>query len=204
MTAHGGPPAPQGPYGSYGPPRDPGRQAPSISRRGARPTKAERVIPRRTGPAGQAPRTLVTIVAGVAVFAVGLAIGVGLGSGSKTDPGVGVATVTVNAAAAPAPTAPAPAVPADDAISPAPAPAGPAGAASTMADGIFVVGEDVQPGTYKTSAVVDKDCGWVIYTSGSNGEDQQAYGFPNGGRPEVTLKAGTDFKSHGCGDWVKK
>ena len=54
-----------------------------------------------------------------------------------------------------------------------PAAAAPAdgGMATTITDGIYTVGLDIQPGTYRVTTKVDpaNNCFWGIYKSGSNG-----------------------------------
>ena len=94
------------------------------------------------------------------------------------------------------PPAPAPAAAAPEQAAPAPAPA-PAG----ISEGVWLVGEDVAPGRYRvTTAVSGIGCYWEITTtSGSIVKND----FVSGGRPTVTLKAGQQFKTQGCGDWAK-
>ena len=93
------------------------------------------------------------------------------------------------------PPAPAPAAAAPEQAAPAPAPA-PAG----ISEGVWLVGEDVAPGRYCVTAAVSGDCYWEITTSGGTIVDND---FVSGGRPTVTLKAGQQFKTQGCGDWAK-
>ncbi|WP_125615951.1 hypothetical protein [Specibacter cremeus] len=77
-------------------------------------------------------------------------------------------------------------------------------AANTVGDGTWVVGVDIAPGTYRTTADVGATCYWGIYASGSNGADIINNDIPGGGRPSVTLAAGQDFKSSRCGTWEKQ
>jgi len=103
------------------------------------------------------------------------------------------APVTVTAPAAPV-TVTAPAAPA----------APPPGPGASVGDGVYVVGQDMQPGTYRVSAAVTDGCYWAITKSGSNGADIVQNDLPKGGFPQVTVKAGQDFKSERCGTWFKK
>mgnify|MGYP000961188779 FL=1 len=66
---------------------------------------------------------------------------------------------------------------------------------------MWIVGEDIAPGRYRvTTAVSGIGCYWEITTtSGSIVKND----FVSGGRPTVTLKAGQQFKTQGCGDWAK-
>lgn len=77
-------------------------------------------------------------------------------------------------------------------------------AANTVADGTWVVGVDIEPGTYKAKADVGSRCYWGIYATGSNGDDIINNDIPGGGLPSVTLAAGQDFKSARCGSWTKQ
>lgn len=77
-------------------------------------------------------------------------------------------------------------------------------AANTVGDGTWVVGVDIEPGTYKAKSAVGSSCYWGIYTSGSNGDDIIANDIPGGGLPTVNLAAGQDFKSARCGTWAKQ
>ncbi len=165
---------------------------------------------------------------------VALFIGIGLGGVGKSEGTTGAAAPTVTAtvtkagaAGSPAATVTAPAVtvtatapaatvtaPAVTVTAPAPAavtvtaPAAPAapppGPGASVGDGVYVVGQDLQPGTYRVSAAVTDGCYWQITKSGSNGDDIVQNDLPKGGFPQVTVKAGQDFKSERCGTWVKK
>lgn len=75
--------------------------------------------------------------------------------------------------------------------------------ATTITTGTWVVGRDVEPGTYTTAGVASSDCYWGIYRSGTNGDDIIDNDIPGGGYPTVTLSVGQDFKTSRCGDWVK-
>jgi hypothetical protein len=74
--------------------------------------------------------------------------------------------------------------------------------------GIWTVGRDVEPGTYRTTEelVVSTpgECYWSILVTGTNGADIVKNDLPDGGFPQVTLEEGHDFESHGCGTWSKQ
>ncbi|WP_216216256.1 hypothetical protein [Amycolatopsis aidingensis] len=76
-------------------------------------------------------------------------------------------------------------------------------AANTVGDGVWVVGVDVEPGTYRATDV-GSDCYWKITASGSNGSDIVDNGIPGGGNPTITLAEGQDFQSARCGDWTRQ
>jgi hypothetical protein len=73
---------------------------------------------------------------------------------------------------------------------------------AVIEEGIWVVGEDIPAGTYRTKEAVE-DCSWTIYRTGSNQSDIIAIDIPRGGRPRVTLQKGHDFATRSCGDWEK-
>ena len=77
-------------------------------------------------------------------------------------------------------------------------------AANTVGDGTWVVGVDIEPGTYKATANVGSRCYWGIYASGTNGDDIIANDLPGGGLPSVSLAAGQDFKTSRCGTWTRE
>ncbi|WP_112141294.1 hypothetical protein [Glycomyces dulcitolivorans] len=78
-----------------------------------------------------------------------------------------------------------------------------AAAADTITDGVWTVGVDVEPGTYRATNV-SSDCYWATLETGSNGSDIVDNDLPGGGNPTVTLEEGWDFQTDGCGDWVKQ
>jgi hypothetical protein len=77
-------------------------------------------------------------------------------------------------------------------------------AANSIGEGIWTVGVDVTPGTYRTSQQVGSDCYWQISKGGSGGADIIKNDIPGGGFPTVTLSAGQDFTNQGCGTFVKQ
>lgn len=175
--------------------------------------------PGATPPAGKGSgglrRWLLPAIAALVALFIGMGIG-GAGKSSGTTGAEAAPTVTATvtkagAAGSPAATVTAPAV---TVTAPAPAPvtvtapaapaAPPPGPGASVGDGVYVVGQDMQPGTYRVSAAVTDGCYWAITKSGSNGADIVQNDLPKGGFPQVTVKAGQDFKSERCGTWVKK
>jgi hypothetical protein len=78
-------------------------------------------------------------------------------------------------------------------------------ASTTISEGTWTVGRDVEPGTYTTKAPVTTGrCYWKISTSGTNGSDIIENDIVSGGSPTVTISAGQDFETSRCGDWVKQ
>ncbi|MEG3615719.1 hypothetical protein [Isoptericola haloaureus] len=77
-------------------------------------------------------------------------------------------------------------------------------AANRISDGTWTVGDDVEPGTYRTTHAVSGDCYWGIYRSGTNKRDIVANDIVDGGHPTVTLRDGQDFESSRCGSWDKQ
>ena len=75
---------------------------------------------------------------------------------------------------------------------------------TTISEGTWTVGVDIQPGKYRTKAAVTTTCYWGIYKSGTNGDVIIQNDIVTGGVPSVTLSAGQDFDNSGCGDWVKQ
>jgi hypothetical protein len=77
-------------------------------------------------------------------------------------------------------------------------------AATSIGQGTWTVGRDVEPGTYRTVQPVTGDCYWGIYTSGTNGDDIIQNDIVTGGYPTVTLSVGQDFENNRCGTFVKQ
>lgn len=74
---------------------------------------------------------------------------------------------------------------------------------NTITDGVWTVGDDVEPGSYRASDV-SSDCYWQITKGGSNGSDIIENDIPGGGNPSVTLSDGQEFTSQRCGEWHKQ
>ncbi|TFV79481.1 hypothetical protein E4P39_02305 [Blastococcus sp. CT_GayMR19] len=77
-------------------------------------------------------------------------------------------------------------------------------AATSIDEGTWTVGRDVEPGTYTTAQAVTGDCYWAITRSGTNGGDIVRNDIVKGGFPTVTLSAGQDFTNNRCGTFVKQ
>jgi hypothetical protein len=75
---------------------------------------------------------------------------------------------------------------------------------TTIREGSWTVGRDIEPGTYRTAAAVSGRCYWGIYVSGTNGSDIVDNDNVSGGFPTVTLRDGQDFTNHGCGPFIKE
>jgi hypothetical protein len=72
---------------------------------------------------------------------------------------------------------------------------------NTVTEGIWIVGDDIAPGTYRTTDTVGSRCYWALLTTGTNGDDIVSNGIPGGGRPSVTVAEGQDFETSNCGTW---
>ena len=72
--------------------------------------------------------------------------------------------------------------------------------ATQISNGIWTVGVDIEPGTYRTVEAVTSMCYWAILVSGTNGSDIVDNDLPDGGYPTVTLREGQDFEND-CGVW---
>jgi hypothetical protein len=77
-------------------------------------------------------------------------------------------------------------------------------AANSIGNGIWTVGVDVEPGTYRVSESLTGYCYWAILKSGTNGSDIIDNDGPTGGFPTVQLREGQDFENGGCGTFVKQ
>lgn len=75
--------------------------------------------------------------------------------------------------------------------------------AAAITEGAWLVGEDIEPGRYRTIGEVGGDCYWSITRAGSNGAEILENDIVTGGRPTVTLSAGQEFTTHSCGEWAK-
>src|SRR5262245_56639647 len=81
------------------------------------------------------------------------------------------------------------------------------GSPPAILEGQWVLGEDAEPGRYKTDGA-DPDlftlCVWTVYAKeGGNAVDFGTLGEPNSpGR--VTLKKGQEFHTTGCKPWVRQ
>lgn len=73
-------------------------------------------------------------------------------------------------------------------------------AASTFGNGVYVVGSDIEPGTYRTDG--GSNCYWARLSGlGGGFEDIIANGLPDG-PATVEIRPGDEaFESSGCADW---
>ncbi len=90
---------------------------------------------------------------------------------------------------------------------PTAAPSTPAngGEVTTFGDGVYTVGVDIKPGTYRVTTMVPSgstSCAWRITKSGSNGSVTLQNDIPKGGFPTVAVKVGEDLSVHDCGMWA--
>lgn len=151
-----------------------------------------------TAPAPRKKRALLGFAVIAGVMLIGCCGGYAIGSAGDPEPQVisspspyAVTTIVTESAA-----------PVAAATSAAPTKAAPSPAA-TIEDGIWTVGDDFPAGTYKVRDALTEMCYWGIYKSGTNQSDIVDNDIVTGGKPTVTLKRGQDFKSSGCGTWVK-
>ncbi|MFK0006924.1 hypothetical protein ACIQTZ_07715 [Paenarthrobacter sp. NPDC090520] len=75
-------------------------------------------------------------------------------------------------------------------------------AAGTIVEGVWLVGEDVAPGEYKTVNEVTDGCYWRITRPG--GGSDGTMGAVTSGHPVVKLSKGQRFTTHGCGTWARQ
>jgi hypothetical protein len=69
-------------------------------------------------------------------------------------------------------------------------------------DGTYLVGSDIQAGTYRTLEPVLSGCYWEIDRAGSNGQDIIANDNVDGGYPTITLTKNEEISSSDCGTFV--
>ena len=70
--------------------------------------------------------------------------------------------------------------------------------AKSIYEGVWMVGDDIKPGTYKLREAYTGDmCYWGISQNGRIVDND----IVTGGRPTVTLRKGQEFKNQGCGVW---
>lgn len=89
---------------------------------------------------------------------------------------------------------------------PTPAPPKPEPAAKpTIEDGLYHVGEDVAPGTYRLAEpVTGADFCYWKKSKDAEGENIIDNDLASTGRLQVTIKRGQWFETSRCGTWVKK
>ncbi|GGW66945.1 hypothetical protein GCM10010340_51340 [Streptomyces griseoloalbus] len=145
---------------------------------------------------------------------VALVIGAGIGgdgeSGGKDDSAAPAPAVTVTeTAAAPVEAGePEPAATVTEKVTVTPKPAKKPGAATTVeGDGQYLVGEDMQAGTYKTAGPdkgsIIENCYWAR-TKNASGEFDAIIANANlQGQGRVTVNKGEYFETNGCQEWTK-
>lgn len=72
---------------------------------------------------------------------------------------------------------------------------------ATFSEGVWLVGEDISPGRYRTTQAVSEECYWEISRPGTTTIIDND--FVTGGRPTVTLRRGQQFTTRRCGDWTR-
>lgn len=156
------------------------------------------------------------VLSHAAVAVVALGIGAVIGSaGHSTDTTAGNAgTASTAQAAAPA-TSAAVTTPSASAIASSPktssAAAAPATSASTVpttvsGDGEYLVGTDMQPGTYRTAGPSDGSLGMCYWERDKNASGDFDAIIANDnltGSGLVTVQRGEYFKTTGCQNWVR-
>ncbi|MFF6809079.1 hypothetical protein ACFZAG_04170 [Streptomyces sp. NPDC012403] len=165
-------------------------------------------------PAGPKPSRRKAWLTHGATALVALVIGAGIGgdgeSGGKDDSAAPAPAVTVTeTAAAPAEAGePEPAVTVTEKVTVTPKPAKKPGAATTVeGDGQYLVGEDMQAGTYKTTGPekgsIIENCYWAR-TKDASGEFGAIIANDNlQGQGRVTVNKGEYFETNGCQEWTK-
>jgi hypothetical protein len=73
---------------------------------------------------------------------------------------------------------------------------------SDITEGIWIVGEDIKSGTYRTIDAVQDGCYWEIDRKAGS-DDIVQNDLPTGGHPTVNLRTGQQFITKDCGDWTR-
>ncbi len=143
---------------------------------------------------------------------VALVIGAGIGgdgeSGGKDDSAVPAPAVTVTETAPAEDGAPEPAATITEKVMVTPKPAKEPGSATTVeGDGQYLVGDDMQAGTYKTAGPekgsIIESCYWAR-TNDASGEFEAIIANDNlQGQGRVTVNKGEYFETNGCREWTK-
>lgn len=74
---------------------------------------------------------------------------------------------------------------------------------TTVGDGVWQVGRDIDAGTYRPNNAVGEDCYWEVST-GNGLNDIIQNGIPGGGYPQVSVSDGQQLKLQSCGVWSKQ
>ncbi|MFJ8186933.1 hypothetical protein [Streptomyces sp. NPDC096105] len=143
---------------------------------------------------------------------VALVIGAGIGgdgeSGGEDDSAAPAPAVTVTETAPAEDGAPEPAATVTEEVTVTPKPAKKPGAATMVeGDGQYLVGEDMQAGTYKTAGPekggIIENCYWAR-TKDASGEFGAIIANDNlQGQGRVTVDKGEYFETNGCQEWTK-
>ncbi|WP_225652190.1 hypothetical protein [Streptomyces pseudogriseolus] len=143
---------------------------------------------------------------------VALVIGAGIGgegeSGGKDDSAAPAPAVTVTETAPAEAGVPEPAATVTEKVTVTPKPAKKPGAATTVeGDGQYLVGDDMQAGTYKTAGPekgsIIENCYWAR-TKDASGEFGAIIANDNlQGQGRVTVNKGEYFETNGCQEWTK-
>lgn len=129
---------------------------------------------------------MLPFVGGISLF-VGVIMGYGMAANNDAANTSNAVSAVTSAPQKPAPVAK--------------APEKPKGPATSFPDGVWLVGTDIAPGTYRTKVNVTGMCYWSVGKPSADLPDKND--VVQGGRPTVTMTTGKEFKSQGCGDWVK-
>lgn len=148
-------------------------------------------------------------------IALAFFVGVGVGGASDTSNSAGGAPVAGDSPGIPdgvplgMPEPVAPLAPVAPVEAPPPAlPEPPPGPATTIAEGVYVVGEDIEPGTYKTAGPSDRGtfgmCYWARLSDTSGDFDSIiANGSPQGPGTVTISPSDGAFDTSGCELWTK-
>lgn len=137
------------------------------------------------------PTSVKVIGWGIAgIVAIGVIANLGGGSGTPTSR-------TVATESAPRPTTPAPTTPAR-----------PVGPQTSFGDGTWIVGADIEPGTYRSTGAqegVFEFCSYSRLRDASSDGDTLSWGTANANEPIVIAIKASDgaFKSAGCATFTK-
>lgn len=147
-------------------------------------------------------------IAGIVVaFLFGLGIG-GSGQQQPSSGSAGAGTPVAQPAQTVTVVAPAPAQPADQAVAEAPAPAPSSGPKTSFGDGTWVVGEDIEPGTYKSAGAqpgIMEFCAVSTHSGDTTDSPIIDIASANANEP-IRIKADGKVKAvkaSGCEDFVK-
>jgi hypothetical protein len=129
------------------------------------------------------PVWMTSLTVGIATFVVGVAVGLVVSNGGTTAPTAFEATPTVTVSV-PATNEPALAA-----------------AIALAQDGTWLVGTDIQPGTYRSSS--DESCYWARLAN-TSGDFDAILSNGNGANQLVTIaKSDNAFESVHCAPWTK-